>query len=104
MFQKTLIIFIVMIFCSNCFGQQMVGNSMSKFMNFANNGGRLTTHNQIQYQPYVIYNNIYDADGTEYRKIQEERRVSVSILRWLGVDPQQTELFSYYRNQEKIKN
>ena len=104
MFQKTLIILLVLSSCSNCFGQQMVGDSMGRFMNFANNGGRLTTHNQIQYQHQTIYNDVYDADRSEYREIQKERRIAVMVLQWLGVDPQQTPYFSYYKNQEKTKN
>jgi len=104
MFRKILLIIIVSVGCTTVSAQQMVGNSMSKFMNFANNGGRLTTYNQIQYQQYPIYTSIYDADGSEYEEIQKERKAAVKILRWLGVDPQQTPYFSYYKDQEKTKN
>ncbi len=104
MFRKILLTITLSVFCTTASAQQMVGNSMSKFMNFANNGGRLTTHNQVQYQHQTIYNDVYDADRSEYREIQKERRIAVMVLQWLGVDPQQTPYFSYYKNQEKTKN
>jgi len=104
MFRKILLTVFIISCSSNVFAQQMVGNSMGRFMNFANNGGRLTTHNQVQYQHQTIYNSVYDADRSEYRGIQKERRTAVMVLQWLGVDPQQTPYFSYYKNQEKTKN
>ena len=104
MFRKILLIIAVSLVCTNVSAQQMVGESMSRFMNFANNGGRLTTYNRVQYQPYPIYTSIYDANGSEYIQIQKERSQAIEILMWLGIDPTQTELFSYYRDKEKTKN
>lgn len=104
MFRKILLTITLSVFCTTVSAQQMVGNSMSKFMNFANNGGRLTIYNQIQYQQYPIYTSVYDVDGREYSEIQKERAFAVKVLKWLGVDPLQTPYFSYYKDQEKTKN
>lgn len=104
MFRKILLMITLSVFCTTVSAQQMVGNSMSKFMNFANNGGRLTTYNQIQYQQYPIYTSVYDADGREYAEIQKQRAFAVKVLKWLGVDPLQTQYFSYYKDQQKTKN
>ena len=104
MFRKILLTITLSFFCTTVSAQQMVGESMSRFMNFANNGGRLTTYNRVQYQPYPIYTSTYDANGSEYRQIQKERSQAIQVLMWLGIDPTETELFSYYRDKDKTKN
>lgn len=83
-------------------GPQMVGDSMSNFLNYAKGGGGMPNqYNKVQYQYLPIYSSVYDPDGREYIHIQKERSMIIDVMRWLRIDPKETELFSYYRNDIK---
>jgi len=109
MFSKIIIALIVFIcVCSTSYAQgvlvgpQIVGNSMSNFLDYANSGNRrVNRYNYVPYQHHVIYNGIYDADGSEYQSIMNERKEAFLILKYLKINPLSTKLFSYYNKSFK---
>jgi len=109
MFSKIIAALIISIcFCSASYSQevlvgpQIVGNSMSSFLDYANSGNRrVNRYNYVPYQHHVIYNGIYDADGSEYQSIMNERKEAFLILKYLKINPLTTKLFSYYNESFK---